>query len=232
MTTRSVAVLWQDLDAAEFAWHIPDRLNIATACLDDQRAEDVALIVDDGGPATRFTFGELTRLSRRFAGLLEALGIGAGDRVGVMVPQGAEVVTAHLGSFRAGAVTVPLSVKFGPEAVVYRLRHSGARLLVIDAANFGRVREALAGVETLRTVLVVGHAPARAGDTADVLPFDEHLRHNGIRGHRRHRRGLPRHHHLHLGNHRPAQGGAARASHPARAHAGGADRVRQRTAAR
>lgn len=173
MTTRSVAVLWQDLDAAEFAWHIPDRLNIATACLDDQRAEDVALIVDDGGPATRFTFGELTRLSRRFAGLLEALGIGAGDRVGVMVPQGAEVVTAHLGSFRAGAVTVPLSVKFGPEAVVYRLRHSGARLLVIDAANFGRVREALAGVETLRTVLVVGHAPARAGDTADVLPFND-----------------------------------------------------------
>ena len=106
MTTRSVAVLWQDLDAAEFTWQIPDRLNIARACLDDQRANDVALIIDDGGTETRFTFGELTCLSRRFAGFLEARGIGAGDRVGVMVPQGVEVVTAHLGSFRAGAVTV------------------------------------------------------------------------------------------------------------------------------
>lgn len=176
MTIRSDAVLWQDLDAAEFTWQIPDRLNIARACLDDQCAEDVALIVDDGSTETRFTFGELACLSRRFAGFLDARGIGAGDRVGVMVPQGVEVVTAHLGSFRAGAVTVPLSVKFGPEAVVYRLRHSGARLLVIDAANFGRVRQALAGVETLRTVLVVGNAsaaPADPDDVADVVAFDE-----------------------------------------------------------
>src|SRR5215475_6406214 len=111
MAIGSAPALCQDVSAAEFSWHIPQHLNIARACADDQRAADTALIVDDGASLSRFTFGDLTSLSRRFARVLADLDIGAGDRVGVMVPQGVEVVTAHLGSFRVGAVTVPLSVK-------------------------------------------------------------------------------------------------------------------------
>jgi acetyl-CoA synthetase len=167
MTTRQSTMLWQDLLADEFRWQVPNRLNIAEACTDQQRAGDLALVVDEGETQSQFTFGELGSLSRRFAQVLNDHGIAAGDRVGVMVPQGVEVVTAHLGSFRVGAITVPLSVKFGPEAVAYRLRDSGAKLLVIDAKGFHRVKESLAELPDLKSVLVVD-PDDDFDDTADL----------------------------------------------------------------
>src|SRR5690349_8470420 len=172
VSTPAARTVWQDLQATPFTWQIPDKLNIARACVDDQRADDLALIIDHGETHTRYSFGELASLSRRFAQVLHDCGIDAGERVGVMVPQGLAVVTAHLGSFRLGAVTVPLSVKFGPEAVAYRLSHSGARVLVIDADNYARIHPALADVESLQTVFVVGPHPF---DTAPihVRSFDE-----------------------------------------------------------
>jgi acetyl-CoA synthetase len=174
VSTPEVRALWQDLQATPFTWHVPDTLNIARACVDDQRPADVALIVDHGGTHTRYSFGELASLSRRFAGLLHDCGTSVGDRVGVMVPQGVEVATAHLGTFRLGAVTVPLSVKFGPEAVAYRLSHSGARVLVIDTDNYVRVRQALADVASLQTVFVVGPRPDdRCVQPQQLRSFDE-----------------------------------------------------------
>jgi acetyl-CoA synthetase len=165
--------VWQDLQVTPFTWQIPDKLNITRECVDDQRPDDLALIVDHGETHTRYSFGELASLSRRFARVLHDCGIGAGDRVGVMVPQGLEVVTAHLGSFRLGAVTVPLSVKFGPEAVGYRLSHSGARVLVIDADNYARIHQALADVESLQTVFVVGPDLDTGVGQARLRSFDE-----------------------------------------------------------
>ncbi|WP_280510417.1 AMP-binding protein [Nocardia farcinica] len=151
---------WQDLDAEPFTWHVPDEFNIAHACLDVQRSDDTALIVDTGDTSTRHSFGEVAALSRRFAAALREFGLAAGDRIGVMVPQGLEVLTAHLGAFRAGMVTVPLSVKFGGDAVAHRLRDSGARVLVVDADCFARVRDGLTDVPSLAAVLVVGDVPA------------------------------------------------------------------------
>ena len=152
-------MIWQDLEAGDCAWQIPDRLDVAEACTDNQARHDMALVVDEGDTHECYTFGQLGDLSRRFAQFLVDRGVAAGDRVAVMVPQGMEVVVSHLGSFRLGAVTVPLSVKFGPEAVAFRLTHSGTRLLVIDAANFGRVRDVLGDLPDLRTVIVVGRHP-------------------------------------------------------------------------
>lgn len=81
-----------------------------------------------------------------------------------MVPQGAEVLTTHLGAFRAGMVTVPLSVKFGSDAVVHRLSDSGARLLVIDSECLDRVEAALPDLPALEAVLVVGALPRHVRD--------------------------------------------------------------------
>ncbi|MDJ0114108.1 AMP-binding protein, partial [Rhodococcus erythropolis] len=91
-----------------------------------QNPDDLALVVDTGGHWSRYTFGEVATTSRKFATVLADLGLVSGDRVGVMVPQGIEVLATHLGAFRSGMVTVPLSVKFGSDAVVHRMRDSGA----------------------------------------------------------------------------------------------------------
>jgi acetyl-CoA synthetase len=149
--------------AERFEWDIADRLNIAEACTDHQNPEDPALIVDDGSAARVVSFSELGLLSRRFSSMLADSQIVLGDRVAVMVPQGVEVAAAHLGTWRFGAISVPLSVKFGPEAVAYRLQHCGAKVLVIDGDCLARVREVLPQCFELHTVVVVGGDDSQEG---------------------------------------------------------------------
>ena len=156
---------WQDLDAEDFVWQVPADLNIGRACVDDQDPEATALIVDTGDRVERHTFSALRDLSRSFAAGLSEFGIEAGDRIGIMVPQGLEVLTAHLGTYRAGAVTVPLSVKFGPSAVLHRLADSGARLLVVDAEILPRLRDDIATLPDLEAVVVVGELTAGGSGT-------------------------------------------------------------------
>lgn len=147
---------WQDLEAESFEWTIPEKFNIGEACTDLQPQDDPALIVDSGDSARVFSFGELGHLSRKFVALLDSYGLESEDRVAIMVPQGIEVLTAHLGGFRGGFITVPLSVKFAAEAVAYRLENSGAKVLVIDATNFDRLDMALVRASGVQRILVVG----------------------------------------------------------------------------
>jgi acetyl-CoA synthetase len=164
---------WQDLSAEPFSWCVPKLFNIASACVDHHDPDDLALIVDSGGHWSTFTFGDIATLSRKFAMVLADLGLVDGDRIAVMVPQGVEVLTAHLGAFRAGMVTVPLSVKFGSDAVVHRLRDSGARVLVVDTDGFERIAADLADLPDLDTVLLVGPEKETNSSSKRVLPFHE-----------------------------------------------------------
>jgi len=147
---------WQDLEADRFEWTIPEQFNIGEACTDLQPQDDPALIVDSGVSARVFSFGEVGDLSRKFVALLDSYGLEPEDRVAVMVPQGIEVLTAHLGGFRGGFITVPLSVKFAAEAVAYRVENSGAKVLVIDAANFDRLDMGLVRASGVQKIIVVG----------------------------------------------------------------------------
>ncbi|EQM32347.1 hypothetical protein N601_17520 [Rhodococcus erythropolis DN1] len=147
---------WQDLEAENFEWTVPEQFNIAHACVDVQNPDDLALVVDTGGHWSRYTFGEVATTSRKFATVLADLGLVSGDRVGVMVPQGIEVLATHLGAFRSGMVTVPLSVKFGSDAVVHRMRDSGAKVLVVDKDCYERVADGIGEIPGIEAVIVVG----------------------------------------------------------------------------
>lgn len=176
MTLETRYDWWQDLDAQEFRWHVPERFNIAEACTDLQPPDSPALIVDRDGTSTTYSFAQVGSLSRKFMGLLQQWGLQQGDRIAVMVPQGIEVLTAHLGGFRGGFVTVPLSVKFGAEATAYRVRHSGAKVLVIDQECYERVKEAFADTPDLFRILIVGSdVPVSHSGTADVCAFDSEM---------------------------------------------------------
>jgi acetyl-CoA synthetase len=124
---------------------------------DAHPADAVALVYDGSGGVERLTFGELGERSKRLAGALREAGVGAGDRVAVMLPKSPELLTALVAIWRAGAVHVPLFTAFGPEAAGFRIVHSGARLVITDAENRGKI--AVDGVP----VMHVGAEP-RAGD--------------------------------------------------------------------
>ena len=74
----------------------------------------------------RITYGELQRDANRLAHALRSLGVQRGDRVAIVMPQRFETAVAHIALHQLGAVAMPLSMLFGPDALEYRLQHSEA----------------------------------------------------------------------------------------------------------
>jgi acetyl-CoA synthetase len=127
-----------------FRWELPERYNIGVDVADRQRPDAPAILVTDGRAVTRtVTFGELAEQSNRLANALAALGIGRGDRVGIVLPQRPETAIAHIAVYKLGAVAVPLSMLFGPEALESRLADCGARAVVGEAEALSRIPAAL-----------------------------------------------------------------------------------------
>src|SRR5829696_8003 len=137
-----------DATRAAFRWNVPERLNLGVACCDVHTPSAVALV--DVAPDGRreWTYGELRGQSNRFANALRGLGVARGERVAFAVPQGATAAIAHLVTYKAGAVAVPLSELFGPDAIRHRLGDSGARVVVTGAATADVVAEVAAEVGT------------------------------------------------------------------------------------
>jgi malonyl-CoA/methylmalonyl-CoA synthetase len=76
------------------------------------------------------TYGDLDRLSARVAVGLSAKGIASGDTVAIRMPSCPEMVAAILGTFRAGAVALPLNPALTGEETGHILTDSEATLTV------------------------------------------------------------------------------------------------------
>ena len=127
---------WPELRAA-FRWPRPAQFNIAEACCDAwaRTAPERVALTDIGPDGARrdWTYGDLRAASDRFASVLAAQGIGAGDVVAVLLPQGPETLIAHFAAHKLGAISLPLFTLFMAEALAYRLRDSGAKAVVTSA---------------------------------------------------------------------------------------------------
>lgn len=157
MSTTEVRPWRPPLGPEGFRWEIPERFNIGAACMDVHAPESPAIVVDRGDdPPEITTFGELGQRARRVITFLRERGVGEGDRVAVMCAQSAETAVAHMAAYLMGAIAVPLSVKFGPEAALFRMGDSGAVAAVFDADCYSRLAAELAELPELRTVLVTG----------------------------------------------------------------------------
>ncbi|MBB4005514.1 MAG: AMP-binding protein [Aurantimonas endophytica] len=144
---------------AGFAWRLPERFNLAASCADDWAAREpdrVCLIEDRGdAPPRTLTYGELARRSRGLAAGLARHGIRRGDRIAIVLPQGFEAAVAHLAVYRMGAIAVPLSQRFGPDALGFRLKAAGARVAVVDAASLVTLRAVTADLPELDQIVGV-----------------------------------------------------------------------------
>ena len=75
-----------------------------------ERGDHVAVIAQ--GTAT--TFSELRRNAEPWARALHALGVGKGDRIGILLPNTIEWLYLDLAAGRAGAVVVPINGRYRP----------------------------------------------------------------------------------------------------------------------
>ncbi len=149
---------------AGFRWHVPERFNIALACCDTWAATDsdrIALIdLGGGGAERRWSYGALKSASDRLANAFAAQGLRRGDRVGVLLPQGAAVLITQFAAMKLGAVALPLFTLFGPDALAYRLGDSAARIVVADGASLDKLDTIRAFLPDLRAVFATDGARA------------------------------------------------------------------------
>jgi acetyl-CoA synthetase len=115
------------------------RLNLAHECVDRHPGADVALrLAGADGRLVEHSFAELAAWSSRFANLLEADGVGAGERVAIMLEPSLAFYGALFGAVKRGAVAVPLFTLFGPDGVALRVDDCRPSLLLVegDAARW------------------------------------------------------------------------------------------------
>lgn len=161
----------------QFRWELPKQLNIGVLCADRHPPDALALIdVAPSGAYVSYTFGDLSGLSNRFANGLLGIGIGPGDRVGILLPQRLETGVAHLALYKMGAIAVPMSVLFGPQALNYRLGDCSAAAVITDTEHLEPIVEVAAGLPDLQVVVVDGE-PGRPhrGFWSLVENSSEHL---------------------------------------------------------
>ena len=91
----------------------------------------------EGGGRRRRAAAHVSRARRaayRLASALRRVGVRKGDRVAVLSPNSTELLEAHFGVPQIGAVLVAINVRLSPGEVSAILRHSGARVLLVDHA--------------------------------------------------------------------------------------------------
>ena len=84
------------------------------------------------------SYGELSRLTNRFANMLAGLGVQRGERVFVLAGRIPELYVAVLGALKHGCVVTPLFSAFGPEPIATRINLGAGKLLVTTDLLYAR----------------------------------------------------------------------------------------------
>ena len=173
--TYHIALDYDGYEAARegFEWNVPEGFNAAYDLVgkhEDPKARVGLFQAYPDGRRETYTFHDLDVRSNRLAHALRELGVERGDRVGVVVPQKPANVLTHLACWKLGAVSLPLSVLFGPDALAYRLGDSDAAVAVVDASVREAVDSAREELPDLEHVVEVdGEAAGDAHAFEDLL---------------------------------------------------------------
>jgi len=116
-----------------------------------RHAERTAIIDDAGAWSYRKFQFRITR----FSNALRGLGLSAGDRVALLIPDVREYLEADYGTMAAGLVRVPLDPRLTRNDLIALLRHSGARVLVTHRSFAEKVEGLIGEVETLDHVVAI-----------------------------------------------------------------------------
>lgn len=155
--------------------------SVAYALCDRHNPNQIALCYENAaGEKQTHTYGELTKLSKKFAAVLHKLGVKKGHRVAILLPKGPELFISALAVWRLGAIHVPLFTAFGPQAIAYRVNQSGAQIIITDSENRAKLSEKTSefeAVDTSRIQVITAASQSEQdhrGKSADI-PFWQSL---------------------------------------------------------
>ena len=172
-------------------WCVGGRMNIVDNCVDkwaaDPATRDRPALVWEGeeGATQALTYGDLAAEVNRCANALRALGLGAGDAIGLFMPMTPEIVIALLAVAKIGGIILPLFSGYGAGAVATRLADAGVKALFTADGFFRRgavvplkpvADEAAAAVPSVEHLIVL----RRAGNEVDMRPLRDHWWHEVV----------------------------------------------------
>lgn len=148
---------------SKFSWSfIPERYNIAYSTCDRHaittpNKEAIIYIRDEEKEPEIMTFKQLQTKSNLFACALQNLvKVEKGDRIGILLPQRPETAISHIAAYRLGGIAIPLFSLFGPDALVYRLSTSKAKVIITDKSGMEKIIQIKSQLPNLEKVVVVG----------------------------------------------------------------------------
>ena len=103
-----------------------------------------------------YTNLEIFDLAKRFSAALTGLGIGPGDRVGVMLPNIPEIGACYGGISRMGGVVMPMVFLLAVPEIRHILTDSGAVAVITSPEFYPNVAEAMKEMTTQPKVIVLG----------------------------------------------------------------------------
>jgi acetyl-CoA synthetase len=159
-----------------FQWLVPEKFNIAHVCCGrwaqghDAKNKIAIKAMETPASGLFHSYFDLQQQASRLSNVLAVLGVKRGDRVAIVMPQRFETAVAYMAVLQMGAVAMPLSMLFGPEALEYRLHDSEAVLAICDESSIASLNAVRENCPLLRSVIGVGAAAAQADvDYADAL---------------------------------------------------------------
>jgi acetyl-CoA synthetase len=156
-----------------FRWNVPERYNIAQACCGQWAADKSRIALhweDESGTTATLTFHDVQVAANRLSNALAALGVKRGDRVALLLPQRPEMAIAYIAIFQMGAIALPLSHLFGPDALEFRMHHAEASVAIVEPTTIANLWAIRDKVPSLKQVIGVGGARETG-----VLPFESLL---------------------------------------------------------
>jgi acetyl-CoA synthetase len=176
MNTQTVDAWQQHRDA--WRWSIPERFNIAAVCAirwgqHETSYNRIAIMRRaNDGKLVNLEYQKLLGLTQLFSGVLNCCHIANGDRVAICLQQRVETAVSILGTLQIGAVAVPLTTLFGPDALEFRLRNAACKAVICDASSLAAILSVRANVPSLETIIVCD-ADEIADLPNDVVRWDE-----------------------------------------------------------
>lgn len=113
------------------------------------------------------TYTETQQQALEVGAGLASLGIRPQDKVAILAEGSNAWIISELGMFYAGAISVPLSIKLEESNdLLFRLRHADVKAIFVSKYQLPKIRRIRAELPQIEHIIVLGHTPLEAGETA------------------------------------------------------------------
>lgn len=133
--------------------------NLADAFLKTVDGVGDSVAVRTGDDSTSWTWNEVKQRAYSYAGALDALGVGKGDTVALMLDNRPEFMPLDLGAVMLGAVPFSIYQTLAPEEIAYLLEDAETSVVMVEESYVPQMTEALSNLDQEPEVVVMSGSP-------------------------------------------------------------------------